>query len=342
MEHIFYVHSREGYEDMLEQYTAMHEGLGTVRKRIPGSNSRGVIYDIKPEYGSGSIKAYTLMGNVMLFIFDILFAEDVVTRFDVSSEYFELEYCIDGCIYLQEDKQGETCFGPNDLSISMSRATQGTVRRRAGQSYQGISITAEKAAVSSYFGSIGMEIWEETIEQLDSQLRSQYYLGVSTSPEIANAFQEIYYCRLPEKSKVLFFESKVMEIIAKIVSHEARGEEVSEHVLLAGFEINQIKKIPDLLMSNLHELPTIGTLSKTLAVNPKKLTKGFKMIYGDTVFSYHRKLCLQRAAFLLLNTDKSVSEIAYDTGYSSPSNFGYAFKKEYGITPLQYKASASL
>jgi AraC-like DNA-binding protein len=342
MEHKFYINSQKGYADMLRQYATMHEQIGAIRNSANNQNSRGVIYDIKPEYGKGSIKVYTLMGNVMLFIFDIVFYEDLITIFDLTQEYFEIEYCVDGCIYIHEDNSGKKCFGPNNLSISMSCETRGFVRRCAGQKYQGISITAEKTAVSSYFGSLGIEIWEDTIEQLENQLRSQYYLGISTSPEIANTFHQIYNCRLPEKSKVLFLESKVMEIMSKIVSNEVLGTDATEQVSLAEFEINQIKKIPEILMSNMYELPTVNTLAKNLAMNSKKLAKGFKMIYGDTIFSYHRKLCLQRASSLLLDTDKSVSEIAYDIGYSNPSNFCYAFKKEYGITPLQYRASSLL
>ncbi len=90
-------------------------------------------------------------------------------------------------------------------------------------------------------------------------------------------------------------------------------------------------------MKNLYELPTVNILSKQLAINKNKLAKGFKAIYGDTIFRYHRKMCLQRAAILLIDTDKSINEIALDVGYSNPSNFCYAFKKEFGVPPLQYK-----
>lgn len=52
-------------------------------------------------------------------------------------------------------------------------------------------------------------------------------------------------------------------------------------------------------MENLYELPTINVISKKLAINKHKLVKGFKAIYGDTIFKYHRKMCLQRATILL-------------------------------------------
>ena len=44
----------------------------------------------------------------------------------------------------------------------------------------------------------------------------------------------------------------------------------------------------------------------------------------------------------MINTDNMINEIAYDSGYSSPSNFCAAFKKQYGVTPLKYRESSLL
>lgn len=124
----------------------------------------------------------------------------------------------------------------------MSRETCGRVVNCAGQKYQGISITAEKSAIASYFGSCGIELWEDTIEELENELRNQYYQGINISPEIANIFLQIFNCTLPKKSKILFFESKVMEILSKIVSYEILGTNKINQLQLDEFEINQIKR----------------------------------------------------------------------------------------------------
>ncbi len=339
MKHIFHINTKGGYSEIFDQYATMRTHFATIRSPINNENGREIIYDIDSDYGEGCIKLYNLMGDVMLIIFDTLFYHDIITEFDLCQEYFEIEYCIDGCLSVQEDKVGNMCLYSNDLSISMSRETSGSVINCAGQKYQGISITAEKSAIASYFGSCGIDLWENTIEQLQKDLREQYYQGINVSPEITNAFLQIFNCNLPEKTKILFFESKVMEILSKIVSYEILETDMMEQVPLDEFEIKQIKKIPEILMKNLYELPTISDLSKELAINKNKLMKGFKLIYGDTIFRYHRKMCLQRAATLLLDTSRSINEIALDVGYSNPSNFCYAFKNEFGITPLQYKMS---
>ncbi len=339
MEHRFYINSQNGYAGMISQYEKVYTQFASIRSSANHQSPNEIIYDIAPDYGEGCIKVYKLMENVILVILDVVFHHDVITEFELSQEYFEIEYCVDGCLSIREDTVGDMCLFPNDLSISMSRETRGSVKRCAGQKYQGVSITAEKAAIASYFGSCGIELWEETIERLKHELREQYYQGINAPPEIATAFLQIFHDRLPRKSKILFFESKTMEILSNIVSYDSSGTLI-EAASLDEFESYQIKKIPKILMGNLHGLPTVRILSKELGINKNKLAKGFKKIYGDTIFSYHRKMCLQHSISLLLDTKKSINEIALDVGYSNPSNFCYAFKKQYGITPLQYRTSS--
>lgn len=327
---------------MLEQYRKLHEQIGCARFLPNHYEWAGVVYDIKPEYGKGTIQLYTLLGNMMLLIFDYVFFEDIETEFDLTGDYFEIEYCIDGCMYIREENAGDTFLGANHLSLSLSQDMRGTVKHCAHQKYQGVSITASKSAISSYFGSTGIGLWKDTIEKLGAPLRSEYYLGMNTPPEIAAVFLQIFNCRLPAKSRTLFYESKVMETLSMIVSNEVMKHETYELTALTPYELQKIKEIPQILLEQPFELPSILSLSRQLVINPKKLTKGFRLIYGDTIFSYHRKFSLQRASSMLLETEKTINEIAYEIGYSSPSNFCAAFKKQYGSTPLHYRESSLL
>ena len=342
MEKTFHLSSRNGHTPMLEQYKTMHEQVGTARFLPNHDINKGIVYDIRPEYGKGTIQIYNLHDNVMLLVYDFVFLKDIITVFDLTEDYFEIEYCIDGCMYIEEEKAGHSCFGPNRLSISLSEHMKGTIKCCAGQKYQGVSITANRQSLPSYFGSVGIEVWHDTIENLCDELRSEYYLGLNTPPEIANIFLQLFNCRLPMKSRTLFYESKVMEVFSLIISNEVIKHERCDVVALSPYELQKIKDIPQMLLEQPFELPNLLSLAEKLVINPKKLTKGFKRVYGDTIFSYHRKLSLSRAASMLLNTDNTINEIAYDSGYSNPSNFCTAFKKQYGVTPLKYRESSLL
>ncbi len=58
---------------------------------------------------------------------------------------------------------------------------------------------------------------------------------------------------------------------------------------------------------------------------------------GFTVMAYIGYRRLKRAVWLLRTTDKSVLDIALEVGYASHEGFIKAFKKEYGVTPSEYR-----
>ena len=89
----------------------------------------------------------------------------------------------------------------------------------------------------------------------------------------------------------------------------------------------------ELLASKLDNPPTIVELSKLVGINEYKLKKGFKELFGTTIFGFIHDSRMSLAKRLLLGTDKSAAEIAYEAGYNSPQYFSNAFKKKFGVTP---------
>jgi AraC-like DNA-binding protein len=63
-----------------------------------------------------------------------------------------------------------------------------------------------------------------------------------------------------------------------------------------------------------------------------------KALTGDSPSDLIKKIRLEKSKELLEEGELSISDIAYDNGFSSPGNFSTAFKKFYGDTPAQYRA----
>ncbi|MEL6671870.1 MAG: AraC family transcriptional regulator [Bacteroidota bacterium] len=89
----------------------------------------------------------------------------------------------------------------------------------------------------------------------------------------------------------------------------------------------------DLLDQQWENPPTLALLARTVGLNEYKLKKGFRQVIGTTVFGYVHQLRMQRAQQLLLSSELTAKEIAYETGYSSPQHFARAFKREFGVSP---------
>ena len=63
----------------------------------------------------------------------------------------------------------------------------------------------------------------------------------------------------------------------------------------------------------------------------------FKKQVGKSYSEYLSHIRIKNASRLLLNTDKSITEIAIETGYQYPGNLSAAFRQKTGFTPQQYR-----
>ncbi len=82
---------------------------------------------------------------------------------------------------------------------------------------------------------------------------------------------------------------------------------------------------------------TVDSILKKTYTSYHKLNFLFKSIHGMTISEYIRNKRIERSKEMIADNAKSISQIAYEIGYSSISNYILAFKKIYRITPGKYK-----
>ncbi len=94
----------------------------------------------------------------------------------------------------------------------------------------------------------------------------------------------------------------------------------------------------NLLVQN-NELLTynVNDLSSALGYSRIQLNALFKKHFGISPHRYLINYKLNYAQKLLMNTTLSISEIAYEIGYSTPMQFYETFKKAFGVTPNQFR-----
>lgn len=82
---------------------------------------------------------------------------------------------------------------------------------------------------------------------------------------------------------------------------------------------------------------TVDSILKKTYTSYHKLNFLFKSIHGMTISEYIRNKRIEKSREMIADNVKSISQIAYEIGYSSISNYILAFKKIYRITPGKYK-----
>lgn len=98
---------------------------------------------------------------------------------------------------------------------------------------------------------------------------------------------------------------------------------------------DKILKAREVLLEHIGEPITIKDLSRKVAINECYLKKGFKEIFGTTIFDFYQNQRMEHAKYLLYEKGLSVTEVSLMLGYSSISHFSTAFKKHTGIKPCE-------
>jgi AraC-like DNA-binding protein len=89
------------------------------------------------------------------------------------------------------------------------------------------------------------------------------------------------------------------------------------------------------LLEHLSENHSLVSIANTLGTNRNSLAVAFKDIHKIGVFTWLRQQRLLEARRLLCNTDQHIQSIAYELGFSDPSNFTNAYKQEFGLSPSE-------
>ena len=95
-----------------------------------------------------------------------------------------------------------------------------------------------------------------------------------------------------------------------------------------------INRLRDSIRQNMGDSDfTVERLGEEVGLSRVQLYRKVKALTGQTPVDLLKKARLERARLLVEKTDKSISEIAYEVGFTAPSYFNKCFKDEFGVSP---------
>ena len=83
----------------------------------------------------------------------------------------------------------------------------------------------------------------------------------------------------------------------------------------------------------------VNDISRELGMSRVQVYRKVKALLGYSVNDYIISVRLKKAKHLLMNTDKTISEIATEVGFSSPTYFSTSFKSKFNLSPREFKTS---
>lgn len=139
-----------------------------------------------------------------------------------------------------------------------------------------------------------------------------------------------------------YFANKIEQLFSMEGSLELQKEMIRKYCLLVKeHSLRQysplIGRVITLVSYDLSADLSLKDIAAKLNVNASYLSAAFKKECGETLTDYVRRKRMEHAAYLLSHSDKQIQSIAEECGIIDLNYFIKLFKKEYDITPTQYR-----
>jgi AraC-like DNA-binding protein len=156
----------------------------------------------------------------------------------------------------------------------------------------------------------------------------------SMTPQLFRVLEEIANADVRGRARPLWLEAKSLELVALMADELAEAEQ-SRRPLMSAHDLERFERVRRRLVERLDEPPTLAELARAGGFNETKLKGGFRALFGTSVFAYLRRARMEEARRLLRERRLNVTEVAGRVGYSNPSKFAAAFRRELGVSPSE-------
>jgi len=129
-------------------------------------------------------------------------------------------------------------------------------------------------------------------------------------------------------------ELKIKELVLLLVQSK-NADSVLQ--LLEDLFTPRVAVLHEVVDTHLYSDFSLEALAELCNLSLSSFKREFKRIYSDSPKLYMLSKKLQRAAVLLEISDRTISDIAFETGFSDPSYFARLFKSKFGKSPSEFR-----
>jgi len=165
----------------------------------------------------------------------------------------------------------------------------------------------------------------------------EHLLGFSVTPEVGEVCRKILNLGADSPHYLMLAQSRAQELLAlSFLALTAPPKSDSSGVRLRERDIARLNDIKKLIETRYSQHHTLQQLAQQTGLNRRKLTEGFKTLFGTGVNEYLIAQRMKQAA-ILLHQGLNVGTVAEQVGYIGQGSFSRAFKRYYSVSPKQFQ-----
>ena len=221
--------------------------------------------------------------------------------------------------------------------LSFDPGLEGNVCFPAGHRQAHFSIQVSPAVLNTLLGGRFQRVPYELQAILAGCYTIDFHHRGPLAPVMDAALNQIINCPYAGPLGLIYQEGKAIELIAhKLAQIESNPQAAPVLQKIYPEDIRRVRQARDLLMQNLENPPRLADLARAAGTSHTHLNRGFRKMYGTSVFGYLRQLRLEEARTLLEKGGMNVTEAAVAVGYNSISSFSRAFSAHFGSRPMNF------
>ncbi len=181
------------------------------------------------------------------------------------------------------------------------------------------------------------------------QSKNSKHLLCIFSPKLVQAFSSKLIDKIPVNNKFIP-DSFLIDALSRLTPQSKTSQRKGVlYLLCSQFDLNAeytqkqsdkqglLHKIFSFVENNYNKGCSLLELAQSTGYDYSYLSRYFRKTVGISFNSYVNHSRLSHACYLMENSDFSIIECAYDSGFTSLRNFNRSFKKYYQVTPAEYR-----
>lgn len=291
------------------------------------------ILQFPSELGTGFSGEIELRKGLFLEIIETQVYDDLIVHLP------EREHPLEYTFYIAKHHPTQHCSfhrGKNTLWGS-GLAPKEKFKSFKSQNQIQINVHLQPEMFCSFMGKEQQEIPPELTHLVRKPDKKFYSRSSNNTPAMEVLLKQILNCPYQGIMKRMYLESKVLELMVLLVEQDLAAHQAKHNSFaLKPEDVERIHSAKEIVLQNLDNPPSLIELSRQVGLNDCTLKRGFRLVFGTTVFGYLHHHRLEQARKLLVAGETSISQAARSVGFASRSYFATAFRKKFGINPKEF------
>ena len=311
--------------ELIDLVTLKTNLIAHISKEVSRIEAAGLLtikYQVLPKFGKGLI-IETHFDGILISI----------SRFMLNNDFMIYNYDQKNKIQLSFLLEGEKIIGLNNGLVEFPYESQesymayiktfnGYSRISGDKPYKEIKIIISKSFLSQY----------SVPDSIDFKKINDNNLIIPITNDLFSVLSDLETKNINVISRKIYLKAKVLEILAIQVDNYSNIK-INDLSIDYNKHLKKLYKLKQFLKNNLNKNYSINEMSRQIGLTENVLRSEFKRVFELTIAQYFTQKKMNRAKYLLENTELPIYEIAETVGYKNATHFSAAFKKFYDETP---------